>query len=73
MKIQMELLSDTIFGNGRSIPGEEDISVLSDENGFPVIHPENCVGCSICVRKCVSGALTLRDRTEEETLALKKH
>ena len=35
MKIQMELLSDTIFGNGRSIPGEEDISVLSDENGFP--------------------------------------
>lgn len=35
MKIQMELLSDTIFGNGRSIPGEEDISVLTDENGFP--------------------------------------
>lgn len=35
MKIQMKLLSDTIFGNGRSIPGEEDISVLSDEYGFP--------------------------------------
>lgn len=35
MKIKMELLSDTIFGNGRSMPGEEDISVLTDENGFP--------------------------------------
>ena len=35
MKIKMELLSDTIFGNGMSIPGGEDISVLSDENGFP--------------------------------------
>ena len=35
MKVKMELLSDTIFGNGMSIPGGEDISVLSDENGFP--------------------------------------
>jgi CRISPR-associated protein Csx10 len=31
----MELLSDVIFGNGESIPGGEDISVLCDENGFP--------------------------------------
>lgn len=35
MKIKMELLSDTIFGNGMSIPGAEDISVLCDEQGFP--------------------------------------
>lgn len=35
MIIKMELVSDTIFGNGRSIPGEEDISVLTDEYGFP--------------------------------------
>lgn len=35
MKIKMELLSDTIFGNGKSIPGQEDISVLTDKNGFP--------------------------------------
>lgn len=33
--IRMELLSDTIFGNGESIPGEEDISVLCDSDGFP--------------------------------------
>ena len=30
MKIRMELLSDAIFGNGMSIPGGEDISVLKD-------------------------------------------
>lgn len=35
MKIRMQLMSDVIFGNGESIPGGEDISVLSDENGFP--------------------------------------
>ena len=35
MKIKMTLLSDTIFGNGISIPGGEDISVLTDEDGFP--------------------------------------
>ena len=35
MKIKMELLADTIFGNGISVPGGEDISLLCDENGFP--------------------------------------
>ena len=35
MKIKMELLSDVIFGNGMSVPGGEDISVLCDSNGFP--------------------------------------
>jgi len=35
VRIKMSLLSDTIFGNGNSIPGEEDIAVLTDEYGFP--------------------------------------
>ena len=35
MKIKMELLSDVVFGNGMSVPGAEDISVLCDEYGFP--------------------------------------
>ena len=35
MKIRMTLLSDTIFGNGVSVPGAEDISILCDEQGFP--------------------------------------
>ena len=35
MNIKMMLLSDAIFGNGSSIPGAEDISILCDGNGFP--------------------------------------
>lgn len=35
MRIRMTLLSDTIFGNGESIPGAEDISTLFDQEGFP--------------------------------------
>ncbi len=35
MKISMELLSDSIFGNGRSVAGGEDISIVHDAEGFP--------------------------------------
>ena len=35
MNIKMQLLSDTIFGSGVSVPGGEDISVLCDKDGFP--------------------------------------
>ena len=35
MRIRMKLMSDTIFGNGMSVPGGEDISVLHDVQGFP--------------------------------------
>lgn len=35
MKIRMQLMSDVVFGSGESVPGGEDISILSDENGFP--------------------------------------
>lgn len=35
IQVSMTLLSDTIFGSGRSVPGQEDISVLHDADGFP--------------------------------------
>lgn len=35
--VTMELLSDAIFGNGCSIPGGEDISVKTDEDGLPYL------------------------------------
>ena len=35
MIIRMLLLSDVIPGNGMSVPGAEDISVLQDDQGFP--------------------------------------
>ncbi len=31
----MTLLSDAVFGNGMRVPGGEDISILTDEEGFP--------------------------------------
>lgn len=37
MKIRIELLSDTIFGSGMSIPGAEDISILLDRDNFPYL------------------------------------
>lgn len=37
MKVRMELISDTIFGSGISVPGAEDIAVLFDRNGFPYL------------------------------------
>lgn len=35
MKIRMKLISDVVFGNGISIPGGENISILCDKYGFP--------------------------------------
>lgn len=38
----------------------------------PVTDPARCVGCSICAKKCISGALRMRDRTPAEAAALKE-
>ena len=35
IQVTMELLSDTIFGSGYSIPGGEDVAVCRDERGYP--------------------------------------
>ena len=37
LQIKLNLLSDTIFGSGHSIPGGEDIAVCQDENGYPYL------------------------------------
>ena len=37
LQVRLELLSDTIFGSGHSIPGGEDIAVRQDENGYPYL------------------------------------
>ena len=37
LRITMELLSDTIFGSGFSIPGGEDIAVCRDNRGYPYL------------------------------------
>lgn len=37
IEIRIELLSDTIFGSGVSVPGGEDLTIQYDENGFPFL------------------------------------
>lgn len=37
LHVTMELLSDTIFGSGFSIPGGEDIASCTDEQGYPYL------------------------------------
>ena len=44
---------------------------LNDDN-YPVTDPERCIGCSICSKKCFSGAIIMRERTPEEAAALKE-
>lgn len=42
--IHMRLLSDTIFGSGMSMPGGEDICILTDEQGFPYMKGSTLKG-----------------------------
>lgn len=42
--IHMHLLSDAIFGSGMSMPGGEDICILTDENGFPYMKGSTLKG-----------------------------
>jgi dihydropyrimidine dehydrogenase (NAD+) subunit PreA len=48
------------------------LAITLDEQKNPVTDPSRCVGCSICVQKCISGALSMRGRTAEEATALKE-
>lgn len=44
LHIHMQLLSDAIFGNGMSMPGGEDICILTDEKGFPYMKGSTLKG-----------------------------
>ncbi|MCD6310491.1 MAG: FAD-dependent oxidoreductase [Candidatus Eremiobacteraeota bacterium] len=48
-------------------------AITLNEDKHPVTDPEKCIGCSICVQKCLSGALYMRERTPEEAKALKEN
>ena len=47
-------------------------AISMDDDQHPVIDPALCIGCSICTKKCISGALSMRDRTEKELSVLKE-
>ena len=47
-------------------------AITLNKRGYPETDPSKCIGCSICVKKCFTGALYMRERTKEELEALKE-
>jgi dihydropyrimidine dehydrogenase (NAD+) subunit PreA len=47
-------------------------AIVLDEKQHPLTDPAKCIGCSICVQKCFSGALSMRERTRREKAALRE-
>lgn len=42
------------------------LAITLNDDKIPVTDATKCIGCSICVQKCFSGALFMRERTKEE-------
>ncbi len=47
-------------------------AISFDENKHPLTDPALCIGCGICVQKCFSGALSMRERTADEKAVLRE-
>jgi NADPH-dependent glutamate synthase beta subunit-like oxidoreductase/dihydroorotate dehydrogenase/Pyruvate/2-oxoacid:ferredoxin oxidoreductase delta subunit len=46
------------------------LAIGLDEAGHPHTDPANCIGCSICAKKCLVGAISMRMRTPAELAIL---
>jgi NADPH-dependent glutamate synthase beta subunit-like oxidoreductase/dihydroorotate dehydrogenase/ferredoxin len=46
------------------------LAISLDAEKVPATDPARCIGCSICVQKCFSGALFMRERSAEEAAKL---
>lgn len=44
LRVEMELLSDAIFGSGYSVPGGEDIAICQDDDGWPYLKGSTLKG-----------------------------
>ena len=62
LKVNMELLSDTIFGSGYSIPGENDINVNKDKKGYPYIKGSTFKGL---LRECAENWVAWAGKDQE--------
>ena len=49
------------------------MAITLDKNGLPITDPSRCIGCSICAKKCFTGAINMRTRTEVELSVLKEN
>jgi dihydropyrimidine dehydrogenase (NAD+) subunit PreA len=46
------------------------LAITLDSNGIPHTDPARCIGCSICAKKCFTGAILMRARSDEELAML---
>ena len=46
------------------------LAITLDDKGYPHTDPSRCIGCSICAKKCFTGAIAMRARSPEELAAL---
>jgi dihydroorotate dehydrogenase (NAD+) catalytic subunit len=46
------------------------LAIQMDEKSLPHTDPALCIGCSICAKKCFTGAITMRERSPEERAIL---
>ncbi len=61
IKVRIKLISNTVFGSGKSVPGGEDIAVLTDNEGFPYLKASTFKGI---LREAVKNII---DWTGDET------
>jgi dihydropyrimidine dehydrogenase (NAD+) subunit PreT len=48
------------------------LAIALDMQGIPHTDPSRCIGCSICAKKCFTGAILMRSRSDDELAALKE-
>lgn len=48
------------------------LAITLDDEKVPQTDASKCIGCSICVQKCFSGALFMRQRTQKEKRLLRE-
>jgi dihydropyrimidine dehydrogenase (NAD+) subunit PreT len=49
------------------------LAIALDDKSLPHTDPARCIGCSICAKKCFTGAINMRVRSAEELAALKEN
>ena len=49
------------------------LAIKLDDKRRPHTDPARCIGCSICAKKCFTGAIYMRKRTSEELVLLKEN
>jgi dihydropyrimidine dehydrogenase (NAD+) subunit PreA len=42
------------------------LAITLDNNNLPLTDPARCIGCSICAKKCFTGAISMRHRNDYE-------